>query len=76
LAKIDKQKEWVAFWKTSFFGIIGLIFAIIGYTFKNYKIFNNLELALLTFITFILVLTSILIFKKLKKEIDELGEIE
>jgi len=42
LAKIDKQKEWVAFWKTSFFGIIGLIFAIIGYTFKNYKIFNNL----------------------------------
>ena len=76
MAQIDKQKEWVAFWKTSFFGIIGLIFAIIGYSFKNYKVFNNLELSLLTLVIFILVITSILIFYKLKKEIEKLGEIE
>jgi len=67
---LTNKKNGVAFWKTSFFGIIGLIFAIIGYSFKNYKVFNNIELSLLTFIIFILV------FYKLKKEIDKLGEIE
>ena len=75
MADIDKQKEWVGFWKTAFFSIMGLIVGVFTYIFQMYKKSNNIELIILNILIIFLVIASALILKKLKKEIDKLGEM-
>jgi len=75
VADIDKQKEWVSFWKTAFFSVMGLIVGVFTYIFQMYKKLNNVELIILTLLIICLVIASVLILLKLKKEIDKLGEM-
>jgi tellurite resistance protein TehA-like permease len=75
VADIDKQKEWVSFWKTAFFSVMGLIVAILGYSFKYYKTLNEIELIFTTISVLILVIASILLFIKLRQEINKLGDL-
>ena len=75
MADIDKQKEWVSFWKTAFFSVMGLIVGVFTYIFQMYKKLNNVELIILTLLIICLVIASVLILLKLKKEIDKLGEM-
>jgi len=75
LAEIDKQKEWVNFWKTLFFVLLGAIFGIIGYTFNKFSELSELQLIFLLFASISLSITNILVLKKLKKEIEKLKDL-
>ena len=75
MAEIDKQKEWISFWKTAFFSIMGLITGVFAYIFQMYEKLNNFKLILLNILIILLVIASILVLIKLKKEIEKLGEM-
>ena len=50
MAEIDKQKEWIGFWKTAFFTTLGLLFALFGYMFQMYKKLEDIELIILNIV--------------------------
>jgi H+/Cl- antiporter ClcA len=75
VAEIDKQKEWVSFWKTAFFSVMGIMFGLFGYIFQTYKRLNDIEKLVIILLIVILVISSILILKKLKREIEKLGDM-
>ena len=75
MAEIDKQKEWVNFWKTAFFSVMGLMTGVFAYIFQMYEKLSNLKLIMLNILIFVLFIAAILILIKLKKEIEKLGEM-
>ena len=75
MAEIDKQKEWINFYKTLFFVLLGALFGVIGYVFTYIENLSEIKLILLFISGVILIVVNILVLKKLKKEIDKLEEM-
>jgi len=75
MARIDKQKEKITFWRMLFFFWLTLIVGLISYIFNNLENLNSVKMIFsniaLISVIFLLILTSI----KLKKETDKLEDM-
>ena len=76
MAEIDKQKEKITFFRSLFFFLLASLFGLTAFIFNKYKNLSEIELILVNFIGFILLITIMLTGIKLKKEIDKIGEIK
>ncbi len=75
MAEIDRQKEIISFFKTSFFFTLGLIAGLSGYIFNNYEKMSEIKLIILNLIEAALIVIIFLIGFKLKKEIDKIKDL-
>jgi len=75
LAKIDKQKEKIVFWRTLFFFLLASIFGLVTFIFTKYLTLNNLQLILSNIAGAFLLIGIIAVAVKLKKEIDKIGDM-
>ena len=75
MADIDKQKEIIGFLKTLFFFLLSGMFGLIAFVFMQYSMLNELKLILINIAGFILLVAIIATGRKLKKEIDKIGEL-
>ena len=76
MAKIDREKEIVTFFRNAFFFVLSLIVALTAYIFNSYEKLNILKLVLLDIVEVSLILINILIGIKLKNAIDKLKDIK
>jgi len=76
MAKIDREKEIVTFFRSAFFFVLSLIVALTAYIFNSYEKISVLKLILLDIVEISLILIDVLIGVKLKKAIDKLKDIE
>ncbi|WP_456471425.1 hypothetical protein [Caminibacter sp.] len=75
MAKIDKQKEKIVFWRTLFFFLLASIFGLVTFIFTKYLTLNNLQLILSNIAGAFLLIGIIAVAVKLKKEIDKIGDM-
>ncbi len=76
MAEIDKQKEKIAFFRTMFFFLLASLFGLIAFIFNKYSKLNEFELIMVNIGGFILLISILFTGKKLKKEIEKIGEIK
>ena len=76
MAKIDKEKEIVTFFRSAFFFVLSLIVGLTAYIFNSYEKESIIKLILLDIVEVILIFIDVLIGIKLKKALDKLEELE
>ena len=76
MGQLDKQKEWVGFWKIAFFFFLGSEFTLIGFIFNNFDKLTEVKLVLITMGLLILSFGVIISAVYLKKEINKLEGID
>jgi len=76
MAEIDKQKEKIAFFRTIFFFLLASLFGLIAFVFNKYPKLNEVELIIINIGGLSLLISILFTGKKLKKEIEKIGEIK
>jgi len=75
LAEIDKQKEKITFFRSVFLLILGSLFALIAFIFTNYNKLNQVQLFLANIVGFVLLVSILLLLKKIFEEINKLEDM-
>jgi len=75
MADLDKQKEIVSLWKTSFFILLGTLFTLFGFLFNNFNKLPDIKLIIVNFVILLNVIILFLLARKLHKEIDRLKDL-
>ncbi|NPA10632.1 MAG: hypothetical protein GXO62_00130 [Epsilonproteobacteria bacterium] len=75
MAEIDKQKEKITFFRSVFLLILGSLFALIAFIFTNYNKLNQVQLFLANIVGFVLLVSILLLLKKIFEEINKLEDM-